>query len=181
MPRPRIKTSVASNASSFFSSRRTGDAHGEKEKEKEKEEEEKRRRRRRRARTRGREKERRRKRRRQTRRRGREGKGNGERRRRRRRRRRRKRRRKEKEEEEEEAEKKKEKESNISRPRGRLSGGQILRFGRPPDSVGVPNIRMINSGGFGGPEGSGGISGRFGGVVQGPSESFNSRSFGQTF
>ena len=181
MRRPRIKTSVTSKASSFFSSRRTGDAHGEKEKEKEKEEEEeKRRRRRRRARTRGREKERRRKRRRQTRRRGREGKGNGERRRRRRRRRRRKRRRKEKEEEEE-AEKKKEKESNISHPRGRLSGGQILRFGRPPDSVGVPNIRMINSGGFGGPEGSGGISGRFGGVVQGPSESFNTRSFGQTF
>jgi hypothetical protein len=94
--------------------------------------------------------------------------------------RRRKRRRKEKEEEEE-AEKKKEKESNISPPRGRLSGGQILRFGRPPDSVGVPNIRMINSGGFGGPERSGAISGRFGGVVQGPSESFNTRSFGQTF
>ena len=51
-------------------------------------------------------------------------------------------------------------------PRGGPAGARISRFGSPPDSVGLPIIRMMTLGGFRSPEGVGAISGRFRGLVR---------------
>ena len=57
-------------------------------------------------------------------------------------------------------------EARFGSPRGGPAGARISRFGRPPDSVALPIIRMINLGGFRSPEGVGAISGRFRGLVR---------------
>ena len=48
------------------------------------------------------------------------------------------------------------------------SRGQILRFGKRPDSVGLPIKSMIKTGPFWGPEGSGAIWAVSGAVQEGP-------------
>ena len=57
-------------------------------------------------------------------------------------------------------------EARFGSPRGGPAGARISRFGSPPDSVGLPIIRMITLGGFRSPEGVGAISGRFRGLVR---------------
>ena len=57
-------------------------------------------------------------------------------------------------------------EARFGSPRGGPAGARISRFGSPPDSVGLPIIKMINLGGVRNPEGVGAISGRFRGLVR---------------